>query len=385
MDLGIDPFELNRCVECGACQSACPTFRVTGDEAYSPRGRIALMREVQFKDAPLTDEVADALATCIQCRGCEPACSSDVAYGLLIEQARTTLVRDRRLTPRWVRFAYAPLTRPRLLRAGSLLLAVAQRAHLVPRRLGLPARLPLRHPRLHASGTDVYLFTGCVMDAWQRDVHAATMRVLEAAGFGVTPTLGSAPCCGALHAHSGLHHQARVAAEAVIRALDTDMPVLVNAAGCGAAMKDYGRLLGTPEAEAFSARVFDVQEYLAGHMDRLPKVAALDISVAVQDPCHLRHVQRAHEETRTVLAPFVRELVELDDEGLCCGSGGSYSLLQPKMAGQVRARKIESIESVHADVVASANPGCSLNLAAGGVPARHPMVIVDEALSAAAR
>ena len=148
-------------------------------------------------------------------------------------------------------------------------------------------------------------------------------------------------------------------------------------------MKDYGRLLGTPEAEAFSARVYDVQEYLAGHMDRLPKVPALDVSVAVQDPCHLRHVQQAHEETRIVLAPFVRQLIELDDDGLCCGSGGSYSLLQPKMAGQVRARKIESIERACADVVASANPGCSLNLAAGGMPARHPMTIVDEALSAA--
>jgi len=385
MHLGIDPIELNRCVECGSCLSACPTYRVTGDEAYSPRGRITLMREVQFKDAPLTDEVADALATCIQCRGCEPACSSDVAYGQLIEQARTTLAGDRRLTPRWVRFAYAPLTRPRLLRTGSLFLAVAQRAHLVPRRLGLPERLPLRHPRLRASGTDVYLFTGCVMDAWQRDVHAATMRVLEAAGIGVTPTLGDAPCCGALHAHSGLHHQARDAAEAVIHALDGDMPVLVNAAGCGAAMKDYGRLLGTPEAAAFSARVFDVQEYLAGQLERLPKVPPLDIAVAVQDPCHLRHVQRAHEETRTVLAPFVRELVELDDDGLCCGSGGSYSLLQPKMAAQVRDRKIESIKRAHADVVASANPGCSLNLVAGGAPARHPMMIVDEALSAAAR
>ncbi len=385
MDLGIDPIELNTCVECGSCLPACPTYRVTGDEAYSPRGRIILMREVQFHGAPLTDEVADALATCIQCRGCESACSSGVPYGRLIEQARATLSTDRRLTPRWVRLAYAPLTRPRLLRAGSVLLGVAQRMHLVPSRLGLPARLPLRQPHLHASGTDVYLFTGCVMDAWQRDVHAATMRVLEAAGVGVTPTLGDAPCCGALHAHSGLTTQARAAAEQLIGALRRDIPILVNSAGCGAAMKEYGHLLGTAEAAAFSARVFDVQEWLAGHMDRLPKVAPLDIRVAIQDPCHLRHVQQVDDEVRSVLAPFVRELVELDDDGLCCGSGGSYSLLQPKMAGEVRARKIESIQRSRPDVVASANPGCSLNLAAGGMPARHPMMIIDEALAGARR
>ena len=385
MDLGIDPHELNKCVECGSCLSACPTYRVTGDEAYSPRGRINLMREVQFKGAPLTDEAADALATCIQCRGCEPACSSNVPYGLLIEQARATLVHDRRVTPRWVRLAYAPLTRPRLLRAGSVLIGVAQRLRLVHPNLGFPKRIPLRQPPLKASGADVYLFTGCVMDAWQRDVHAATMRVLEAAGFGVLPTLGSAPCCGAMHAHSGLTDQARASAQAMIAALRPDIPIVVNAAGCGAAMKDYGHLLGTDEARAFSARVFDAQEWLAMHLHRLPTVVPLDLRVTVQDPCHLRHVQQVHEETRTALAPFVRELVELDDEGLCCGSGGSYSLLQPKMARKVRDRKVEAIDRTSPDVVASANPGCSLNLATAGVPTRHPMVIIDEALSGGGR
>lgn len=385
MTLHIDPVELNSCVECGGCMSACPTFRVTGDEAFSPRGRIALMREVQTKRAPITAEIAEAFSTCIQCRGCEPACSSGVPYGRLIEQTRAALAKDHRVTPRWLRIAFAPLSRPRLLRAGSVLIGVTQRLHLFPKDRGMPRRIPLRRAPLAPTGTDVLLFTGCVMDAWQRDVHEATMRVLAAAGVGVTPTLATAPCCGALHSHAGMVERARQMAVQVIAALPPDVPVLVNSAGCGAAMKDYGHLLGTPEAHAFAARVFDVQEWLATRVDRLPRVTPLDARVAVQDPCHLRHVQKVHEATRTVLRPFVRELVELDDDGMCCGSGGSYSVTQRALAQQVRARKVATINGASADIVASANPGCSLNLAAVGVPARHPMCIIDEALSAAPR
>ena len=145
MDLGIDPDELNTCVQCGLCLSSCPTFRVTGDETRSPRGRIALMREVQLHDAPLTDEVIASFETCVQCRGCEPACPSGVPYGRLMERTRETLA-VQHVTPRWQRFALAPLGHPRLLRAGSVALGVAQRLHVVPKRLGLSARIPLRQP-----------------------------------------------------------------------------------------------------------------------------------------------------------------------------------------------------------------------------------------------
>lgn len=383
MHLGLDADELNTCVQCGLCLSACPTFRVTGDETRSPRGRIALMRHVQMRDAPLTPEVVDAFETCVQCRGCEPACPSGVPYGHLIEQTRTALAAARRSTPRWQRLAYAPLSRPRLLRAESLAVAIAQRLRLVPKRLGLSVRIPLRQPPIAASGTDVYLFTGCVMDAWQRDVHLATQRVIEAAGFGVTPTLAEAPCCGALHAHAGLTDTTRALAERMMRALTPDTPILVNSAGCAAAMKDYGRLLDTTEAAAFSARVFDVHEWLARHIDRFPQVTPLDLRVAVQDPCHLRHVQKVHLDTRVLLRPFVRELVELDDDGLCCGAGGAYSALEPQLAGQIRERKVGSIARAHPDVVASANPGCSMHLGAAGVPTRHPMELVAEALGTA--
>ena len=380
MDLKLDADDLNSCVSCGLCLPHCPTYRVTGDETQSPRGRIALMREVQHNNAPLTDEVISAFESCVQCRGCEPACPSGVPYGHLMERTRETLADAKKITPRWQRLAFKPLETPTVLRLGSKALGVALKTGLVPKRLGLPDEIPVRHERLVASGGDVYLFTGCVMDAWQRDVHQAGQRVIEAAGFGVTPTGDLAPCCGALQAHAGLADTTRELATKMMRSLEPDRPILVDSAGCGAAMKDYGHLLDTPEAEAFSARVFDIQEWLADNMDGLPTVTPLDLIVAVQDPCHLRHVQRVHQATRVVLAPFVRELVELDDDGLCCGAGGAYSVLQPELAGQIRDRKVAAIDRVNPEAVASANPGCAMHLGNAGVPTVHPMQLIDRAL-----
>jgi glycolate oxidase iron-sulfur subunit len=260
---------------------------------------------------------------------------------------------------------------------------VAQRAHLVPRRAGL-IRLPLRRPRaLRATGTDVWLFTGCVMDAWLRDVHVATARVLQ--GIGVTYALPGAGggCCGALHVHAGLDDETRRLAERVMASMPGDAPIVVDSAGCGAALKDYGHLLGTPEAATFAARVLDVHEFVAPHVDRLRPVRHHG-HVIVQDPCHLRHVQRAHLAVRAVLAT-VADVVELDDEGLCCGAGGAYSALEPELAGQIRDRKLASIDRAGgtggARVVASANPGCAMHLEAAGLRVRHPMVLVAEALA----
>lgn len=381
MDLQLVPDELNTCVQCGLCLPACPTYRVTGDETRSPRGRIQLMREVQDFGAPITAEVKESFSSCVQCRACEPACPSSVPYGHLMEQTRATLASEGVMAPWWQRLAMRPLAHPRILRAGSSALALVNRAGLVPKRLGLPASLPVRRPPLRTSGDDVYLFTGCVMDAWQREVHLAGQAVIEAAGFGVTPTGDVAPCCGALHAHAGLTDTTRKLATSMMSALSIDdRPILVDSAGCGAAMKDYGHLLGTDEAAAFSARVFDIQEWLAGHVDRLPSADPLPLTVAVQDPCHLRHVQRVHEATRTVLRPFVRDLVELDDDGMCCGAGGAYSVLEPELAGDIRGRKVAAIDRAAPDVVASANPGCAMHLGDAGVPTRHPMELVAEAL-----
>jgi glycolate oxidase iron-sulfur subunit len=296
-----------------------------------------------------------------------------------MEGTRAVLAAEGRFTPRWQRLAYWVLGHHRLLVAGSRVLAVAQRAHLVPRRLGLP-RLPLRQAPLEPTGTDVWLFTGCVMDAWQRDVHVAAMAVLAAIGAGVALPGRGGDCCGALHVHAGLTPAARTLAERVMASMPGEAPVLVDSAGCGAQLKDYGHLLGTEAAIAFSGRVRDIHEWLAEHVDRLPAPARPVDAVIVQDPCHLRHVQRTHLAVRTVLGRYAL-LIELDDDGLCCGAGGAYSALHPDMAAAVRERKLAAIARAGGGMVVSANPGCALHLAAAGVTVRHPMEVVAEGIA----
>jgi len=382
MDLGLDDDELSTCVACGLCLPHCPTFRATGEEALSPRGRIDAMRAVQWRGADADTEFVHFMETCVQCRGCEPACPSGVPFGRLMEHTREALADDRRITPRWQRAAFAVLGRHRLLLAGSTLLALAQRLRLVPARLGLPRLAVRRGPRPRDTGTDAWLFTGCVMDAWQRDTHRATADVMTAAGVTYSVPQRGGDCCGALHVHAGLDDAARRLATRVMGSMPGDAPVVVNSAGCGAALKDFGHLIGTAEAAAFSQRVVDVHEWLAPRLDQLT-VTRRHGSVIVQDPCHLRHVQRAHLPVRDVLAR-VADVIELDDEGLCCGAGGAFSALQPELAGTIRERKLGAIHRAQqrsgATVVASANPGCAIHLGAAGVTVRHPIDLVAESI-----
>lgn len=382
--LGLDPDELAACVGCGLCLPHCPTWRVTGDELASPRGRITAMALVESGDLDPGDPgVVRAAETCVQCRGCEPACPSAVPFGHLIEGTRAALAAGPAPPPRWLRVGLAALGRHRLLLAGSSALGLVQRLGLVPagvqRRLGLPARVPVRRPRLARTGDDVVLFTGCVMDAWQRPVHVAAAEVLAAMGVGVALPGPGAACCGALHTHAGLRSRADRLARRAIAALAGPAPILVDSAGCGAALADYGRVVGTTQASAVSARVVDLHRWIADHLDLLPPRRHLGLTVAVQDPCHLRHVQRTHDGVREVLAGVV-DLVELDDEGLCCGAGGAYAALQPDLAGAIRDRKVAAIARSGAPLVASANPGCALHLAAGGVEVIHPVQLLARAL-----
>jgi glycolate oxidase iron-sulfur subunit len=330
--LGLDTEELVACVGCGLCLPHCPTYRVTGLESASPRGRIAAMRAVENDGSPLGATFTRFMEECIQCRGCEAACPSSVPFGRLMEGTRAALRRDparrrswSRRVGEWIGFRLV-LPRHGVLIVTTRVLIVAQRLHLVPRRLGLPrlSTRPLRTP-LAAGGTgtgDAYFFPGCVMDAWQRETHRSALRVMRAAGARPMLPATGADCCGALHTHAGRVRDARRLAARVVASMPGDAPIVVDSAGCGAAMKDYGHLLGTPEAAAFSARVRDFSEWLA----QAPPIAvrATGQVVVVQDPCHLRHVQRAHQHVRTVLAPAY-ELRETADEGLCCGAGGAYS------------------------------------------------------------
>ncbi|MEY2959326.1 MAG: hypothetical protein RLZZ01_1894 [Actinomycetota bacterium] len=391
MSLGLDSDDLNTCVACGLCLPHCPTFRVTGDEALSPRGRIDAMRNVEWRGAPVDGDFVEFMSTCVQCRGCEPACPSQVPYGRLIEATRTRLAETGELTPWWQRLGFRLLPKHRLVLVGSTLLGVAQRFGAVPRRLGLP-RLPIRRgpavrPTASPAEADVWLFTGCVMDAWMRGTHRSTAAVLDALGVRYGVPMAGGGCCGALHVHAGLHADAVALARAVIDSMPGDAPILVNSAGCGAALEEYGHLLGDDEGRRFSSRVFDVHEWIATRSDELPALLRRSDRVIVQDPCHLRHVQRAHLPVRSLLSK-VAEVVELDDDGLCCGAGGAYSALEPDLAGRIRDRKLEAIdraiERSGARVVASANPGCSSHLQRHlqerGVEVVHPIDLIARGL-----
>lgn len=389
MDLGLDDDELAACVSCGLCLSHCPTFRVSGEEAYSPRGRIDAMRAVHLHGAEADEQFRDYIDTCVQCRGCEPACPSGVRFGHLMETTRSAL-HDNGFGPSSVeRLGFTVLRHDRALRMGSRLLAIAQRAKLIPRRLGLP-HIPVRQsPPVAATAApgaeEVWLFTGCVMDAWMRDTHHSTARLLDALGVRYGVTGAEAGCCGALHLHAGLHGDAAEMAEQVMDAIGDHGDVVVDSAGCGAMMKEYGVLLA--DGAGFASRVHDVNEFIAARLDRLPRPQQRIGPVIVQDPCHLRHVQRSHLAVRTLIAE-IADVVEIADDGLCCGAGGAYSALHPEFANAIRERKVEAIadaaERSGARIVVSSNPGClghlESSLAGLDLSIRHPVDLLAEVL-----
>lgn len=374
LELGIPQADLASCVSCGLCLPHCPTYRVTQEESASPRGRIALMKQAA-DTGHIDEEFVGFMDACIQCRGCETACPAGVEFGSMMETTREALATQTSYQPWWRRLGYRALAWPSLLALGSRALSFLQLFRVVPKKLGLP-KIPLVQRKLSSSGTDVFLFTGCIMDAWMRETHRAVQRVVEATGAGVQFPNKAAACCGALHVHAGLGDEARRLAERTMTAFPGKAPILVDSAGCGAQLKSYGHLLGTEKAQQFAERVLDVHEWLADRLDQLPSMPKGTDRVAVQDPCHLRHVQKSHSSVHQVLGRYV-EAVALDDEGLCCGAGGAYSAFHPDTAADVRDRKVASIERAGAPVVASANPGCLLHLRSAGLDVRHPLEIVD--------
>lgn len=380
--LDVSDDALASCVGCGLCLPHCPTFRVTGDEAMSPRGRIEIIRALDDDQLGFDTHVTRSLDTCVQCRGCEPACPSGVPYGELYsaaQRARRDVVGP---TSWWLRLGLEVLHRPRLVLAGSRLLAALQTVGLAPRRIGRVPRRIGRRVRSVERDPEVWIFTGCVMDAWFRPVHRSLALILDAldTSYGVPE---SGHCCGALHAHAGWTAGAIRRAEHTMTLFPGRAPILVDSAGCGAALKEYGHLLDTDEARIFAARVVDIHEWLAPRMGDLVRNAPTRRArVVLQDPCHLRHVQRVHDRVRACLDPLV-DIVELDDDGLCCGAGGAYSILQSDLAARIRDRKIESLRRADPSgelTVASANPGCAQHLSVTGWRIRHPIEIIAEAL-----
>ena len=397
------------CVHCGLCLTACPTYRATGREQSSPRGRIYLFRGVAEGRIPLAGVVAEEAHLCLGCRACETACPSGVSYGAMLEQVRAEVeeaglrrglaARLERFVLRWI------LPRPRRLRVAVEALALAQRsgldrlaARLLPAAAGALARQAPRVPpraerrplpeRIPAEGEQrgrVGLFVGCVMPELFGDVNAATARVLARNGFEVVVAPGQG-CCGALHAHSGDERFARDLARknaAAFRSAGVER-VVVNSAGCGAAMLEAGDWLGAEGAE-LARMVVDPCVLLDEVGLRAPTVGR-ELRVCYDDPCHLVHGQKVHDPPRRLLQalPGV-ELLFHREPTACCGAAGIYNLTHREMSQQVLARKIDALAAADPDVIASGNPGCLMQLAQGaaerGLRARvlHPMVLLDEA------
>jgi len=381
--LGLDSDELNACVACGLCLPHCPTYRVSGREVDSPRGRIAAMRLVETGAAPIDAAFRDAMEACVGCRGCEAACPSSVPFGHLMVGTRAALPPARSVARRAVEhFGYRfVLPRHRVLLLTARVLGALRRLRLVPRRWGIPplAVSEMRPLRLPVGGNpDVWLFTGCVMDAWMRSTHRSAARVIGATGASVAVPAAGGACCGALHHHAGRRDEAERLAARVMASMPGSAPIVVDSAGCGAMLKEYGELLGTEAARAFAARVHDFAEWVVAA--GTPQLVPAGRSLVVQDPCHLRHVQKAHEPVRTLLARAYR-LVETADDALCCGAGGAFSLLRPTEAAAIRDRKVLALRAADPEaVVVSANPGCVMHLRAGGLTVAHPADLTAAAL-----
>jgi glycolate oxidase iron-sulfur subunit len=387
----------------------------------SPRGRIDLMRGLAEEKISWSDAVVAHFDQCLGCMACVTACPSGVQYDVLIEQTRARLeARHRRpLFERWQRailFSLFPYPkRLRVLAALSTLYSktglqwlarksgllrllpprVAQMDSLMPDvSLGrvfsqLPHRVPARGERR----AGVALLSGCVQGVFFPQVNDATIRVLSAEGCEVIVPAGQG-CCGALSIHSGREEEALAFAREIIALFETEPVdfILVNAAGCGSNMKDYGRLFAADEswkerAATFSAKVRDVNQFLASLAPVAPR-NPIRARVAYHDACHLAHAQRVRAEPRRLLRGIPGlELVEIPDGDQCCGSAGIYNLIEPESADEIGARKVENVLRVRPDLLASANPGCTLQIqkqlrALGlSLPAAHPIEILDASIS----
>jgi glycolate oxidase iron-sulfur subunit len=403
------------CVHCGLCTASCPTYAELGDENDSPRGRIYLMRGVTDGRLELNHEVRRHLELCLDCRACETACPSGVQYGKLIEPFRVAMEgtgdepsKTDDWFHRWVLFGVFPYPRKmrRLLWPARIaqrlgLMTLAEKTgllRLLPARLrqltamlpppgkSLPA-LPEVLPAIGPRRARVALFTGCVADVMFRGAHWATARVLQQNGCEVVVPRGQV-CCGAIHFHAGSSDPARELADANVAAFEAAEvdAVVVNVAGCGSMLKDYGHHWHDehqPRRAAMAAKMKDVSEFL----DDLGLIAPrgpLEMTATYHDACHLVHAQKIREAPRRLLGQIPGlNLVELPESELCCGAAGTYNLTEPEMAGRLGERKLRNIQKTGANVVVTANAGCLLQIAREarrqGQPLKviHPIELLD--------
>ena len=389
--------DLAACVACGLCLPHCPTYRVTGEESASPRGRIAAMRSVAEGLSEPDETFAGFMDLCLVCRACEDVCPSHVPFGRMAERARVQVEPLRTRRERFLRWLGLDVVLPskRLLWLAAALQPLGRAVlprrvrSLVPHRSELFRRLPrVTEPIGEVRGT-VALLSGCVQDRWFRDVNRATIRVLARNGWRVVVP-GTQRCCGALAAHHGRLDTARALAERNLRAFADADVLVVNAAGCGSHLKEVGELLGTDEAKRFSAKVRDVMEFLHDEgLSETPTTTDGAQRVAYHDACHALRAQKIKEQPRALLREIPGlQIDEIPGGDVCCGAAGLYNVLEPEMSSELRRRKAEAIASTGASVVASANPGCSMQIVAGlrelGSPGEvvHPVQLLDRAYAA---
>lgn len=391
--------ELDACITCGLCLPVCPTFRLTGDETASPRGRLAAMSAVAEGLAEVDDSFEEIMGFCLQCRACEVACPSLVPFGRAMEGARAEITVQRPTPARRTRHVVVgrALARRPLLAVSSTLAAVAQRLRLdrvLPgplRRASGMRRLPLR-PRSvvgrSVAGEGARLgraavLAGCVMDPWFTPVHEALIDLLRRGGYDVEVP-DAQTCCGALAAHDGDAVDARRMAAANIAAFAGYDLVVADAAGCSAHLAGYahwgegGDLLA---ARTRDATVVVAELIAAG---RLPELPGDRGEVGVQDPCHLRHAQRVTAEPRRILTAAGYRTVEIDPAGMCCGAAGIYMVIHPGTSDELGRRKADQVRDAGVRVVASANPGCEMQLRTHlgrTVRIAHPIELYHEALT----
>jgi len=414
LSIAPDPADLAQCVHCGLCLQNCPTYLVTGYEAESPRGRIHLIQAFNEGRIEATESYRQHLELCLVCRNCESVCPSGVHFGRIMEAGRAQLYSDVRLPWReraWRRLAFHEvLPRPARLRALFALLLAYQRSGV--RRVAravlpsavrdLEGLLP-ELPRPFVPRVDVYpaegptryrvgLFTGCVMPYLYGPVHAATLRVLRHNGCEVHVPKDQV-CCGALNVHGGERAVTRELAQTNARAflgrgLDA---IVVNSAGCGSTMKEYGDLVGGPEAAEFARLTRDVTEFLAS-VDLVPPTGRVERVVTLQESCHLVHAQRIRQAPRTLLGlvPGL-ELRDMSHPDLCCGSAGLYMLTQREMSTRLLDEKMRDVATTGATTIVTANPGCMMQLQSGlarsGLPGEvaHVVQLLDEAYATATK
>ncbi|WP_263384355.1 (Fe-S)-binding protein [Granulicella arctica] len=414
------PALIDDCVHCGFCLPACPTYALWGEEMDSPRGRIYMMKKSTQGTAPLDQRFRQHMDNCLGCMACMTACPSGVQYDKLIEDTRAQIERNVPRTPSdrlfrkllFATFPYAGRLRlialpmlvyqrtglQKLVRASGLL-------RLLPRKLAnMEALLPrvpttlFRHlPRSVQPAAKprrrVGMLTGCVQQVFFQHVNEATARVLAAEGCEIVIP-SAQQCCGALMVHSGLEEDACNLARAMIATFERENvdTIVINAAGCGSTMKEYGYLLRddpawSARAASFSSKCLDISEILAD----LPTQAArhpLAMRVAYHDACHLRHAQAIFEQPRQLLAGIPDlQVVEVQDANICCGSAGVYNLLQPEAATELGDRKVENLLATKAEAVISANPGCLIQLMSGlqrrglnTMPTFHMVELLDASI-----